>query len=76
MQQLTFDDTRTSQAQAILAYMQAGNRITPLEALRLFGCFRLGGRIYDLKETHPEIESEFVVVGTKRVKQYWIPQGK
>ena len=68
---------RQSQSNAILDYMRAGNRITPLEALQLFGCFRLGGRIYDLKKEHPEIESEFVEAGNgKRVKAYWLPQGQ
>lgn len=40
----------TSQTNQILEYMRAGNSITPLDALRLFGCMRLGARIYDLKQ--------------------------
>ena len=39
-----------SQTSRILEYMRAGNSITPLDALRLFGCMRLGARIYDLKQ--------------------------
>ena len=39
-----------SQARQILAYMQKGNRINPLEALRLFDSFRLGARIKDIEE--------------------------
>lgn len=42
--------TEASQASRILEYMRAGNSITPLDALRLFGCMRLGARIYDLKQ--------------------------
>ena len=38
-----------SQSQQILAWMQAGNDITPLEAWQRFGCLRLGARVYDLK---------------------------
>ena len=41
--------TNLTQANAILAYMQAGNGITPIEALDLCGCFRLSARIADLK---------------------------
>lgn len=38
-----------SQSELILSYLQQGNRISPLQALDLFHCFRLGARIYDLK---------------------------
>ena len=41
---------RTSQSQKILDYLQKGGSLSPLEALRLFGCGRLGARIYDLKK--------------------------
>ena len=62
-----------SQAKKILAYMQAGNRITPIDALNLYGCFRLGARIADLRADGHEIKSEFVTTPTgKRVKAYWI----
>jgi hypothetical protein len=63
----------TSQAKKILAYMKAGNRITPIDALNLFGSFRLGARIADLRADGHEIKSEFVKTATgKRVKSYWI----
>jgi hypothetical protein len=63
----------TSQAKKILAYMQAGNRITPIDALERFGSFRLGARIADLRADGHEIKSEFVKTATgKRVKAYWI----
>ena len=53
--------------------MQDGHRITPIEALDLFGCFRLGARIADLKEAGHEIKSEFVRTASgKHVKSYWI----
>ena len=38
-----------SQSEQILKYLQAGNALTPLEALRKFNCLRLGVRIYDLR---------------------------
>ena len=41
---------QSSQKLAILAFLEEGNTITPLEALAKFGSFRLGARIYDLKQ--------------------------
>jgi hypothetical protein len=49
MNENTNPETSSSQARQILAYMQAGHSINPLEALRLFGCFRLGARIKDIE---------------------------
>ena len=34
-----------SQKAIILEYMKQGHSISPMEALNLFGCFRLGARI-------------------------------
>ena len=38
-----------SQNGRILAYLQDGETITALEALKLFKCFRLASRMTDLK---------------------------
>ena len=62
-----------SQASKILDYMLRGHRITPIQALDKFNCFRLGARIADLKKKGWPIQSEFVTVPSgKRVKAYWI----
>jgi hypothetical protein len=63
-----------SQKARILAYMKAGNRITPIEALNLFQCFRLGARIADIKDDGFDVKSEFVKVGPRKktVKSYWL----
>ncbi len=51
--------TRTdSQAQQILSYLQAGNSITPRDAIQLFGCMRLAARIWDLRQDGHNIVSE------------------
>ncbi len=66
-----------SQSQRILEHLQEGNSITPLEALDLFGCFRLGARIYDLSRKGYPIESEMITTRTeKKVKKYWIEKTK
>ena len=59
-----------SQNHQILQYLQNGNKITPIEALNLFGCFRLGARIWDLREKGNDIISKLVTVGKKRLAQY------
>jgi len=62
-----------SQKKRILAYMQAGNRITPIEALEKFRSFRLGARIADIKDMGYDVKSEFVTTPSgKRVKAYWL----
>ena len=38
-----------SQNQEILKHLKEGKTITPLDALREFGCFRLAARVYDLR---------------------------
>ena len=36
-----------TQTEMILNHLKTKGRITPLEALNLYGCFRLGARVYD-----------------------------
>lgn len=47
-----------SQNQMILDYLKTGKILTPLEALDMFGCLRLSGRIYELKNQGWPILSE------------------
>lgn len=64
-------DHRASQNSEILAYLEAGNTLTPLEALRKFGCFRLSGRIYDLKKMGYLIATDLITLEDgKRVARY------
>lgn len=71
---LQFD--RTSQCQQILNFMLAGNRISPLEALERFGCFRLGSRRYDLVKAGWNVQTDMVKRHGKRFAEYWIPADK
>ena len=64
---------KKNQNQRILAYLQKGKSITSLQALKLFGCLRLSGRIYDIAKMGHNIKSEFVKVSNgKRVAKYWL----
>ena len=48
---------KTSQKQKILKHLSSGRSLSPLQALGLFGCYRLASRIYDLKRTGHPIET-------------------
>lgn len=66
-----------TQTEAILAILQSGRSLTPLEALDEVGCFRLGARVWDLKCAGHDIQSEsFELPNGKRVARYWLPQEK
>lgn len=43
------DHSKASQKDMILQYMKDNGSITPVDAMREFGCLRLGARIWDLK---------------------------
>lgn len=49
-----------SQCERILIHLQSGKTINPLQELDLYGCFRLGARIYDLKQAGFDIDSRLV----------------
>ena len=59
-----------SQNEKIRKYLENGAKITPIEALELFGCFRLSGRIYDLKRSGMKIRMERVKRNGKHIAQY------
>lgn len=70
----TTTSSEQSQADQILAWLQEGRTLTPLQALQEFGCLRLGARILDLKKRGYKIESKLVKVnGGARVAQYFLP---
>ncbi len=59
-----------SQSDQIIDYLAAGHTLTPIDALKRFGCFRLGARVYDLKREGHRIKSEMVRKGEKRFARY------
>lgn len=46
-----------SQTKSILEHLNSGLSITQLDALNMFGCFRLSARIYDIKQMGYAIDS-------------------
>jgi len=59
-----------SQCEEILAYLKTGRSLSPLEALEKFGCFRLGGRIYELKQQGHNIKTDTVSKNGKHFASY------
>jgi len=65
----------STQCSQILRDLRRGKAITPLDALKNYGCFRLGARIYDLKQQGIKIKSSLETRRGKRFAVYWI-EGK
>ena len=63
---------RVSQQDKILRHLKKGKPITPLEALREYGCMRLAARVYDLRGLGHEIISETVERNGKKIARYRI----
>lgn len=60
-----------SQCDMIIAYLKKGYSITQLDALNLFGCFRLASRVHDLRERGYNIIACRIMTPTgKRVCEY------
>lgn len=51
-------------------YLENGNSITPLDALKLFGCFRLSARIHDLRSQGMVIQRNMITSNGKTFASY------
>lgn len=62
-----------TQNQAILAHFRRNKTLTPLEALKLFGCLRLAARVHDLRtEGHNVAVTRWKTHAGKTVALYWL----
>ena len=59
-----------SQNKQILNYLLKGKKLTPIDALEKFGCFRLSARILDLRKEGYDIISENITKKGKTFAQY------
>ena len=60
-----------SQNKQIKAWLESGKSLTPLDALLLFNSFRLGARVFDLKNDYGmNIKTEMVEENGKRFARY------
>ena len=71
---MSTDTSKSSQCKRILFYLKASKWwISPLAALKLFGCDRLGARIWDLKQKKHgghKFNERWVTNGEKRWKEF------
>ena len=64
-------ESAKSQCDMIAAWLNNGNTITALEALKRFGCMRLASRICDLRDRGMNIVTETIKLASgKRVTEY------
>lgn len=61
-----------SQNQMVLKHLQSGKSLSPLEALELYGIFRLGARVWDLKKQEIPIVTKMVTKNGKRFASYML----
>ncbi len=70
-----------TQNNMILEYLQKGHTLTQAEAISLFGCYRLGARIFEIRELGFDIrrnmeESKNRFGDKVRFARYWMAGGK
>jgi hypothetical protein len=62
-----------SQTKQIADYLNKGKKLTPIDALTKFGCFRLAARIADLRASGMNIvTNKLKLDNTRQVAQYSI----
>ena len=61
---------KKSQTEMILKALKKGRKITPLDALKEWNCFRLGARCYDLRQQGYNIITEMVSKSGKSFASY------
>lgn len=59
-----------SQTALIKGWLLNGYSITQLDALNMFGCFRLSARIANLREEGFDIVTDMVTINDKRIAKY------
>lgn len=62
-----------SQTSRIISYLQAGNALTGLDALKLFGTMKLATRISEARRMGYNIQSKTITTESgKHVARYWM----
>ena len=67
-----------TQNEAIRLYLESGNTLTHRQADRMFGCARLGARVYEINQEYLDqgeprrIQSEKIPVVGRMGKRKWV----
>jgi len=68
---LEFEDTESQNSQ-VLAHLKAGKGLSQMTAIKLFKCYRLSGRIKNLRDRGNEIYAKMVEHNHKRFAVYYM----
>ena len=75
MEQIKHSINKRSQTDMILEYLLEGNKLTALDALDKFHCFRLGARIWDIRQMGYEVVKQTITTQNgARIAVYSIPE--
>jgi len=61
---------KKSQTEQILNWLKKGHKLNPLQALRKFGSFRLGARVFEIKEMGYNINKKMKKKNGKYFAEY------
>lgn len=59
------DNSRVTQKRLILEHLKRFGSIEPMTALREYGCYRLSGRISELRAEGIDIRTEYIIQRSK-----------
>jgi hypothetical protein len=61
-----------SQEKQIRHYLESGGRISGIDALDKFGCYRLSSVIFNLRDKGLDIKTKMIKNGQKSYAQYYL----
>lgn len=64
-----------SQKSKIIKYLKMGGKLTPIDALSNYGCYRLAARVGELRKEGHDIKSVMVERRGKRFAEYELQTG-
>lgn len=63
---------KETQFRNILAALKRGEKITALDALKRWGCFKLATRIFEMKRAGYDIRTRMIKEGEKHFAEYYL----
>ena len=61
-----------SQIKKIRHYLESGGRLTPIDALNMFNCFRLAAVVFNLREDGLPVKTKTIKDGQKSYAEYYL----
>ncbi len=63
---------KESQCKRIATYLKGGGILTPMDALDMFGCFRLSARIAGIRKMGYKVKTHIVSRNRKNYAEYYL----